>query len=79
LGAILSHYWKGITQRPNCSAEFGGPRDAVDGGDLDPAVSEVLHDHVARKHNSDLIIRGQRLVRQRGIASAAKSAAKNKM
>ena len=42
----------------------------VDGGYLDLAITEVLHDHVARKHSSDLIIGGQRLVRQRGITRA---------
>ena len=42
----------------------------VDSGDLDPATSEVLHDHVAWQHGSDLVIGGQRLVRQRRIAGA---------
>ena len=42
----------------------------VDGGYFDLATPEVLHDHVAWQHGSDLIIGGQCLVRQRGIARA---------
>src|ERR1019366_6337228 len=42
----------------------------VDGGYLDMTAAEVLHDHVARQHGSDLIIGGQRLVRQRRITRA---------
>jgi hypothetical protein len=42
----------------------------VDGGDLDPAAAEILHDHVARQHRSDLVIGGQRLVRQRRVTRA---------
>jgi hypothetical protein len=42
----------------------------VDGGDFDLAASDVLHDHVARKHGSDLVVRGQRLMGQRRIAGA---------
>ena len=43
----------------------------VDGGDLDPAAAEVLHDHVARQHGSDLVVGGQRLVGERRIAGAS--------
>lgn len=42
----------------------------VDGGDLDLAAAEILHDHIAWQHGSDLVVGGQRLVRQRGIARA---------
>jgi hypothetical protein len=42
----------------------------ADGGYLDMTAAEVLHDHVARQHGSDLIIGGQRLVRQRRITRA---------
>ena len=36
----------------------------VYGGDLDLAASNILHDDVTRQHRSDLVIGGQRLVRQ---------------
>src|SRR5450759_3391651 len=39
----------------------------VDGGDLNPAAADILHDDVARQHRSDLVIGGQRLVRQRRV------------
>src|ERR1019366_9294816 len=42
----------------------------VDGGDLDPAAADILHDDVARQHRSDLVISGQRLVRQRRVTRA---------
>src|SRR5664280_2147727 len=42
----------------------------VDGGDLDPAAADILHDDVARQHRSDLVIGGQRLVRQRRVTRA---------
>jgi hypothetical protein len=42
----------------------------VDGGDLDLAASDILHDHVAREHGSNLIIGGQRLVRQWRVTRA---------
>jgi hypothetical protein len=42
----------------------------VDGGDLDLAAAEILHDDIARQHRSDLVIGGQRLVRQRRVTRA---------
>src|SRR5664280_2842410 len=42
----------------------------VDGGDFDTAASDILHDHVARQHRSDLVIGGQRLMRQRRVTRA---------
>src|SRR5450759_345290 len=42
----------------------------VDGGDLDAAAADILHDDVARQHRSDLVIGGQRLVRQRRVTRA---------
>ena len=42
----------------------------VDGRDADLALSKVLHDHIARKHRSDLVIGRQSLVRQCRITRA---------
>src|SRR5450759_212049 len=42
----------------------------VDGGYLDPAAADILHDDVAWQHRSDLVIGGQRLVRQRRVTRA---------
>lgn len=42
----------------------------VYGGDLDLAASNILHDDVTRQHRSDLVIGGQRLVRQRRVTRA---------
>ena len=48
---------------------YGG----VDGSDFDLSASEVLHDHIAREHRSDLIIDRQRLVRQWRITGTENS------
>src|SRR5664279_4156449 len=42
----------------------------VDSSDLDPAAADILHDDVTRQHRSDLVIGGQRLVRQRRVTRA---------
>ena len=42
----------------------------VYGGDLDLAASNILDDDVTRQHRSDLVIGGQRLVRQRRVTRA---------
>lgn len=39
----------------------------VDSGDFNLAASEILHDHIARQHRADLVVGGQRLMRQRRI------------
>lgn len=42
----------------------------VDRRDLDLSISEVLNDDIAWQHSADLVIGGQRLMRQRWIAGA---------
>src|SRR5450756_3125183 len=42
----------------------------VYGGDLDLAASDILHDDVTRPHRSELVIGGQRLVRQWRVTRA---------
>jgi hypothetical protein len=44
--------------------------DRIDRSDLDGAVSELLHDHVARKHGADLVLQDERFVSQLRIAGA---------
>ena len=44
--------------------------DGVDGGDLGPALADVLDHHVARQHGADLVLDLQRQKGERRIAGA---------